>query len=177
MKKFLTAKRENRHGTSSHTRIREYITKILFRLLQVQHICISRRGAAGQPAVGGWHRSVKPAAPAEGVDNSSWAGGYRNCYRNDTQLVSHSPQSGKVVAVLSSQHKVSVVDRNTGKPKSVPYYNNKKGGVNVTNPMMEDTQLRGVVRHWPTRVLMFTLAAACLNGHFIYAARFPESKN
>ena len=105
------------------------------------------------------------------------AGSTLSCYRNDTQLVSHCPRSGKVVTVLSSQHKVSVVDRNTGKPESVPYYNNAKGGVNVTNAMLEETQSRGVVQRWPTRVLMFTLAAACLNGHFIYAARIPESKN
>ena len=105
------------------------------------------------------------------------AGSTLACYRNDVQLVSHCPRSGKVVTVLSSQHKVSVVDRNTGKPESVLYYNSTKGGVDVIDAMMESTQSRGVVRRWPTRVFTFMLAAACLNGHFIYTTRFPASKN
>ena len=47
--------------------------------------------------------------------------------------------AGKVVQVLSSQHKLSTVD-NTGKPESILYYNSTKGDVDVIDAIMEDTQ-------------------------------------
>ncbi|KAF0297740.1 hypothetical protein FJT64_004832 [Amphibalanus amphitrite] len=78
-------------------------------------------------------------------------------YRNSVQLVSFTPRIGKVVLVASTLHKQSLVDQRSQKPESILFLQHStKRGVDVIDSIIKNAGASsGVVRRWPTRVLMF----------------------
>lgn len=50
-------------------------------------------------------------------------------FAGQNTLLSHVPKKNKAVILLSSMHHTEAIDKSTGKPEIIEFYNKTKGGV------------------------------------------------
>ena len=128
-------------------------------------------------AVGTLNRNKRLLPPAMTDPRGREAGSSKICFRNEMQLASYVPKAGKVVLVASTQHKLAMVDQNTGKPEAILFYNSTKGGVDVCDAILANIMCLAPVRRWPTKMLFFLLGVACLNAYHLYVTKHPDSES
>lgn len=90
-------------------------------------------------------------------------------------LVSFSPKPNKIVLLLSTFHTYGVIDKETGKPEIVLFYNSTKGGVDTYDQLCHSKTVARKTRRWPLRVFYGMLDGAGINAYVVYSANKAKS--
>nr|XP_022910280.1 uncharacterized protein LOC111421369 [Onthophagus taurus] len=97
-------------------------------------------------------------------------------FTKNVTLVSYVPKKGKAVVLVSSMHNNSSVDKTTGKPEIIAFYNETKGGVDTLDKKYANYSTSRRTRRWPMAVFYAVLDIASVNSFVLYQS-YPNYDN
>jgi len=93
-------------------------------------------------------------------------------FHEDMTVVSYKPNQNKLVALISSAHQDSSLDKNTKKPEVIMNYNSTKGGVDSFDQMTHNMNCSRKTKRWPLCFFYNMLNIANVNAYVIYLHNF-----
>lgn len=97
-------------------------------------------------------------------------------FTENVTLVSYVPKKGKAVILVSSMHHDSSVDKATGKPEIIAFYNETKGGVDTLDKKCANYSTSRRTRRWPMAVFYAVLDIASVNSFVLYQS-YRDNEN
>ncbi|RZF45385.1 hypothetical protein LSTR_LSTR002828 [Laodelphax striatellus] len=100
-------------------------------------------------------------------------------FTNDTTLVSYSPKKAKAVLLISTMHHEKSIDKDTGKPEIIMYYNQTKGGVDALDEKCAKYSSARRTQRWPMAIFFRMLDVSGVNSfilHNLYKERAPITR-
>lgn len=88
----------------------------------------------------------------------------------DKTLVSYVPKKNRSVILVSSMHHSNEVDKDTGKPEIILFYNSTKGGVDALDEKCTIYSSNRRCRRWPMVIFFTLLNISLVNAHVIFDA-------
>ena len=90
-----------------------------------------------------------------------------------TTLVSYAPKKNKSVILLSTMHHDSEVDKDTGKPDIIMFYNSTKGAVDTVDQLCHSYSVQRKSKRWPLAYFMNNINLAGINAFICFLNSFP----
>lgn len=91
-------------------------------------------------------------------------------FRNDATLVSHVPQRGKAVIVLSTAHHDAKFNPQTKKPVIIEHYNAAKDAIDIVERTCAIYSVSKKTKRWPLTAFFVLLDVAGVNAQILYNA-------
>lgn len=114
-------------------------------------------------------RSNKREIPEQCKNSSSRpVGSSMFCFDGPLTLLSHKPKPAKMVYLLSSCDENAVINESSGKPDTIHFYNQTKGGVDYFDQMCSSMSCSRKTNRWPMAVFYGILNMAFVNSVVIY---------
>ncbi|KAM0728009.1 PiggyBac transposable element-derived protein 4 [Formica fusca] len=152
---------EHLKGSNSNLSCNEYYTSYLLAVSLLADK-ITFLGAMGKD-----HREVPLcflAGKPRPVDST------RMGFRNDATLVSHVPQRGKAVIVLSTAHHDAKFNPQTKKPVIIEHYNAAKDAIDIVERTCAIYSVSKKTKRWPLTAFFVLLDVAGVNAQILYNA-------
>lgn len=89
-------------------------------------------------------------------------------FRNDATLVSHVPQKGEAIIVLSTAHHNAKFNPWTKKPILIEHYNAAKDAINIVDRTCAIYSVSKQTKRWPLTVFFVLLDVASVNAQILY---------
>lgn len=90
------------------------------------------------------------------------------CFDGYLTLVSYKPKPSKMVYLLCSCDEDAVVNSTSGKPETIMFYSQTKGGVDTLDQMCSSMSCSRKTNKWPMAIFYGILNIAFVNSYIIY---------
>ncbi|XP_043270636.1 uncharacterized protein [Venturia canescens] len=97
-------------------------------------------------------------------------------YTPTLTLVAYTPKANKIVLVLSSIHHDASINRTTGKPEMIMYYNAHKGGIDTFDQHCHTFNVARRTRRWPLKFFFNMINQATINAQILYNLKVSNEK-
>jgi len=91
-------------------------------------------------------------------------------------LVSYFPKNKKCVLLLSTMHSDDAVDKETGKPEIILFYNSTKGGTDTFDQLCHAYTATRSTRRWPLRYFYGMLDQGGVNAYVLFLLKNPDAR-
>ena len=119
-------------------------------------------------------RKSKRGIPNEFIAKKREAGISLFGFDQYATLVSYAPKKNKNVLLLLTMHHDNHVDKDTGKPDIILFYNSTKGAVDTVDQLCHSYRVQRKSKRWPVEYFMNTINLAGINTFICFLHAYPE---